>query len=418
MIIENIITQHAEEAAFLWHQRLAAIHRPDYSLRNLAKHNDRLAAHIDGLRIAGEAGWKISEGQLAGEKPGELFVAMVLALEAKHTQRIEMLLSLAEAAPPTQPGLISAFGWISTQFLQGTVKELLRSSSSFHRRVGITCCAMHRTDPGRALDLAIDDVEPALRARALRAVGELGRGDLLPVCEQHLMDEDIACSFWAGWSAVLLGNRDEAVEVLKTFSLAPNPLRERTLQLALKVMPLQDAHVLLKTLAQDTSNLRLLIQGSGVVGDPLYVPWLIKHMHEPHTACLAGEAFSFITGLNFSQLNFERPAPEGIDFGPTEDPNDDNIAMDLDEDLPWPDPDKIQAWWEINKLRFHAGLRYFIGEPVSVSHCQKILREGFQRQRIAAALYLSLLQPGKPLFNTSAPAWRQQRWLSKKVEAL
>ena len=43
----------------------------------------------------------------------------------------------------------------------------------------------------------------------------------------------------------------------------------------------------------------------------------------------------------------------------------------------------------------------------------RLLREGFQRQRIAAAEYLCLLQPGTPLFNTRAPAWRQKRWLAK-----
>jgi len=33
-----------------------------------------------------------------------------------------------------------------------------------------------------------------------------------------------------------------------------------------------------------------------------------------------------------------------------------------------------------------------------------VLKEGFQRQRIAAALYLSLLNPGTPLFE-----WRAAR---------
>jgi hypothetical protein len=41
------------------------------------------------------------------------------------------------------------------------------------------------------------------------------------------------------------------------------------------------------------------------------------------------------------------------------------------------------------------------------------LKTGFQRQRIAAAEYLTLLAPGTPLFNTAAPAWRQQRLLAK-----
>jgi hypothetical protein len=52
-----------------------------------------------------------------------------------------------------------------------------------------------------------------------------------------------------------------------------------------------------------------------------------------------------------------------------------------------------------------------MGEPPSSAHALKVLREGFQRQRSAAALYLCLLKPGTPLFNIAAPAWRQQRLL-------
>jgi len=42
-----------------------------------------------------------------------------------------------------------------------------------------------------------------------------------------------------------------------------------------------------------------------------------------------------------------------------------------------------------------------------------VLRAGFQRQRVAAALHLSLLDPRAPLFATSAPAWRQRSWLDQ-----
>ena len=66
-----------------------------------------------------------------------------------------------------------------------------------------------------------------------------------------------------------------------------------------------------------------------------------------------------------------------------------------------------------NSHRFQSGVCYFMGEPVSRAHCIKVLKEGYQRQRIAAAEYLCLLNPGTPLFNTSAPAWRQKRLLEK-----
>jgi len=134
-------------------------------------------------------------------------------------------------------------------------------------------------------------------------------------------------------------------------------------------------------------------------------------MDEPALARLAGESFSLITGLDLAYLDLERNPPEGVDFGPNDDPEDDNVAMDEDDSLPWPDPARIAAWWQAHGNSFVAGGRYFMGEPPSTAHALKVLREGFQRQRSAAALYLCLLQPGTALFNTAAPAWRQQRLL-------
>ena len=128
-------------------------------------------------------------------------------------------------------------------------------------------------------------------------------------------------------------------------------------------------------------------------------------------ARLAGESFSFITGLDLADLDLETEPPKNFRSGPTDNPEDDNVAMDEDDGLPWPDPEKIQAWWDVNHLRFEPRVRYFMGERVSVEHCKQVLRKGFQRQRVAAAEYLCLLIPGTPLFPTSAPAWRQQRWL-------
>ena len=126
---------------------------------------------------------------------------------------------------------------------------------------------------------------------------------------------------------------------------------------------------------------------------------------------LAGESFSLITGLDLVSFHMQRKSPEEFQSGPNDDPDDKNVAMDEDEHLPWPDPQKIQAWWKVNHSRFQNGGRYFMGEPINIDHCKKVLREGYQRQRAMAALYLSLMQPGAILFPTSAPSWRQERWL-------
>ncbi|MEZ2354047.1 hypothetical protein [Caballeronia sp. RCC_10] len=45
-------------------------------------------------------------------------------------------------------------------------------------------------------------------------------------------------------------------------------------------------------------------------------------------------------------------------------------------------------------------------------HCIGVLKDGYRRQRMAAARHLCLLDPGTALFNCAAPSWRQQRSLA------
>jgi hypothetical protein len=88
-------------------------------------------------------------------------------------------------------------------------------------------------------------------------------------------------------------------------------------------------------------------------------------------------------------------------------------AVDDDpvEDVPWREPDLINAGWAENGKKFKPGTRYLCGHPISVEQCRTVLRSGFQRQRAAAALELALLAPGKPLFEIRSPGFRQQQQL-------
>ena len=386
---------------------------PHVKLLHLGRLDERLAAHLDGVALAGDFGTRLADAALESPGTGEVFVATVGAIQVGQVAGLDKLLSLVEALPDTQKALTSAFAWLSAQSLKGTVSELLHAAAPFRKRVGIAVCALHRVDPGAVLNAAISSPDAPLRARALRCAGEIGRRDLLPACVEHLRDEDPACAFWAAWSAALLGDRGPAIESLRQLAMPPSPHQERALQLVLKILDSEGAHAVLKALAKDPASQRVLLQGAGIVGDPHYVPWLIKQMDDPKLTRLAGESFSMITGLDLAYLDLERKPPENFEAGPNDDPAYPDVAMDPDDGLPWPDPERAQRWWSANQARFVAGTRYFMGEAVSRDLCVRVLKEGFQRQRIAAAEYLCLLQPGTPLFNTAAPAWRQQRWLSK-----
>jgi uncharacterized protein (TIGR02270 family) len=410
--IRPVLEQHVADTSHLRLVRSILVRAPHVKLFNLRRLDDRVAAHLDGLSVAGEQAWPMCDAALESPTPGAVFTVAVSAIEAKSRGRLDHLYALAQAIPEIQRGLMSAFGWAEQDQLRGIVADLLTAPDPFRRLIGITACAMHRVDPGKAREGALEDVNVALRARALRASGELGRRDLLPTCVKLLSAEEPESSFWAAWSAALLGNRGTAVQALRAIGEAPGPFRARAFRLALQVMDAEDGSVWLRRFAQQPENLRWLLQGSGIAGDPAFVPWLIEHMSELTTARLAGEAFSLITGLDLAYLDLERKPPEKGVAGPNDDPADPNVEMDADDDLPWPDPERISHWWQRNGARFVPGTRYFMGALLTREQCLRVLKEGFQRQRILAAHYLCLLAPGTPLFEWRAPAPRQLRLLA------
>jgi uncharacterized protein (TIGR02270 family) len=411
-IIYDIVAQHAQEISFLWRQRCLFLRSRHLGLDHLLSYDERFAAHMDGLRVAGDAG-RTAVAPAGDDEPGALFAATLLALEARNVQQIDALLSLAEALHPLQTALFSAFGWVSARFLHGTAKALLAATSSFRRRLGIACCVMHGVDPGQPLNVAVNSRDPILRARGLSAIGELGRTDLRALCDRYLSDPDPLCRFDAARSTVFLGNRDTALEALTSIVLESATTRARGFSLMLQAMSVSESHRVLQRLRKDPHELRLLIHGSGIVGDPAYVPWLIGLMDNAQTARVAGEAFSLITGADTGHDGLEGARPENFESGPNDDPSDSNVELDPDDGLPWPDPQKIESWWVANGSRFQCGARYFMGAAVTRERCIDVLKNGYQRQRIVAAHYLCLLEPGTPLFNTSAPAWRQRRLLAK-----
>ncbi len=412
--IPAVVHQHLEDAATLRSTRSVLVRAPHVKLHQLGRLDERLAAHLDGLAVAGEFARGLCLAALESPGPGALFTATVGAIEQRDSALLDKLLAVAEATPDAQAGLASAFGWVPTSSLRGITKALLDSPATFHRGIGLSACAMHQVNPGARLDAALG--EPALAAQAWAVAGKLGRRDLLPACLRALAAGDEASRFQAARTALLLGERDAAMPPLRALSLAPGPYRAAALCAWLEVATPADAHAVLKTLTGDPAAVRLLVRGAGVSGDVHYVPWLIKQMDDPALARLAGESLSLVTGLDLAALDLDRTAPGLVDAGPNDDPEDADVALDEDESLPWPDPDKLAAWWRAQGSRFTPGTRYFLGEPPSPSHCLSVLKSGFQRQRIAAARYLSLLQPGTPLFNTAAPASRQQGLLAQMAD--
>lgn len=409
-VVDAVISQHAEDAAMLWILRRVALKSPRCNLADLAKLDSRVEAHLDGLRIAGDEGWRFCETQLAAHGAGEAFAAGVIACEAANAERVNQVLSVVKQKPAAGEGLVSALGWLSFGQAQTHIQDLLRSDHPVQQRAGIAAAAIHRRHPGEALARFIRSENPAVRARALQAVGELGDANLRAAVESALRDPEAGCRFAAAWSGALLGI-PAAVPALRELAESGSPRAGVAAMLALRRMDLATAQAWQKWLGGDAKQIRLAVLAAGVIGDPGFVPWLISLMGRLPLARLAGESFTLITGVDLAYRDLERKPPPAFDAGPTEDPQDENVDLDPDDNLPWPEPALVQKWWDKSRGQFPAGARCLLGKPMSVEWLKTVLRHGRQRQRAAAALELAIRQPGQTLFNLAAPGFRQQQIL-------
>ena len=131
-VIERVVTQHAEDAADLRATRATLVRSPHVELHRLARHDERLYAHLDGLQVAGDEGHRIA----------------ATAIERQDRAQVDRLLALVGVVPDAERALASACGWVAPTSLRGLIAELLASSDATQRRLGIAACALHRVDPG------------------------------------------------------------------------------------------------------------------------------------------------------------------------------------------------------------------------------------------------------------------------------
>jgi uncharacterized protein (TIGR02270 family) len=390
LVNKQIVSQHSEEAAFLWSLRRRATSAPHYFLKDLVALDERVEAHLDGLRVAGDVGWDFCKENLANESAGEVFALSVLGFGSDKQERMAEAVNAGTVSPKLWSGVVSALGWLDYSTISEKLGKLMDAAAPLHRALGIAAYAIHRQDPGAALTSAIRDSDPILRARALRAAGEIKRDDLRENIRMQLQDDDEGCRFWAAWAITLLGG-SEGLPFLMEFVEDNAVFRDRALQLALRTMGLSESRQWLNSLIEKPELARLTVTGTGIIGDPASIPWLIETMNSPITARLAGEAFSMITGVDLAYHDLNQDPPETAD-----DENDG--VLDHDSELSWPCSSLISEWWRKNQSRFSFGVRYLAGQPINLKSAKDVLVNGKQRQRTAAALELALRVQSEPLF--------------------
>ena len=90
--IDTVVQQHADDAAFVWLLRDGAVSAPHYTLSDLAELDNRCAAHLDGLRIAGQLGEDLAFDAISEDAPGETFSVTFLSVLSQNSDGLRKAL--------------------------------------------------------------------------------------------------------------------------------------------------------------------------------------------------------------------------------------------------------------------------------------------------------------------------------------
>ena len=407
--LPDIVSQHAEEASFLWILRRHSTSAANCSLADIEAQEERIEAHLDGLRLAPEFAWNLFQEQLPDGDPGDIFAATILAIESGHSERVEAVKSIAQRSEAARHAFVGAMDWVADDLGVAQIRRMKTDTSNVSRCIAIEACALRRLDPGTLVQ-ALSNEDPELRGSALRCAGMVGLVDLTSVIREQLASDEPNCRFWAAWSGTLLGDAASR-DALNRFTREPGPYRTLALELVLRSID-HASSVALQRRYRDAEP-RLAIALSRITGDPDDVPWLLEQMGKPELARQAGETFSWITGTDLERQGLSLPRPGDFEDA-ADDPANPEVQLNPDDKLPWPCPDRIRGWWQTHSAEFAAGQRYFIGKPPSEERLWDVLQFSTQSRRAAAALDIVIRHAGQPMFMVGAVGWRQRRWLTEK----
>jgi uncharacterized protein (TIGR02270 family) len=388
-----------DESSFLWERYNSALTAPHYNSKKLAELKERLEAQLDGLRSCEDDGWEAVAERIS-DKPvtGEIFTAAVLAIDSIVTSRIDTVLQ-AVTKPDYALELASALTWFPFDKTKSYCDRFLESTSPLLQHAGLAAYAFFRENPGKHLDAALNNLNPFLRCCALKMIGEFNLLDKLPLAKAHFNDEDPACAFRAAWSASLMGDK-YANQVLLQFADKIFPFADEAAIVAIRKSGLLSGPAIMHELSKNPDKMRWAIIGVGALGDISNVPWLFDMMKKIVHSRVAGEAFTTITGLDIVRSHFDTDAPENFEEMPNDNPQDEQVELDADYFLPWPDVNKINSWWNEHAADFTPNTRYLCGKQINLENLNEIVNNGYQCQRYSAAIELMSFQPDEPLVET------------------
>ena len=406
MILIDILEEHIEEADFLWQQRKNALSDRAYNLGDLAELEERLFAHLDGLALGGNDAWKLLEPKLSSGEEGEVFTAAFVALDSNDSSMIDLVQkNFSDAEGNVINGICYAFKHTMNPDVENILLPLLNSDNVCNLAAIIDSLSFRRVPiDADKLQTFLHNKDPRIVTATLRAVGRLRIRQFLEEAERLLDNEVIEVRREAVKTGLLLGSR-KALDVCRSMVASCIEGADQFIEYP-GLMGMADDVNILMTALKNPILVRNAVKALGLTGNISTIELLIQCASEPKLSRLAGESFRRITGVN---LEKGKLISEKLQEPKTSSLPEEEFEMDPDEDLPFPDHEKLTEWWRSNSAKFDKRVRYRNGQPYSYEVLIDILKNGILPYRHYAAFELALMNPAYSYLETHAFSIRQRR---------
>ena len=309
-VIPDVLAEHLEEHGFLCLQRRRLIFSTEFPLRRLPMHDERIAAHWDGLVIGAADSVKLALEKLEGEEPWEIATAARVWLELGKPAPAAVAEKLG-AAPPAQA---SSWREALRQCPEDVVKAVLPAKSvaalpPHALAVAVDALAWHGALPPTLAEQAARHAATDVRAALARALPHAGLADAEPLLRVLLDDPEPAVSRRALWSAAMLAP-ESALDRAHRAARGPAPDAFALRLLGLLGGP--DDHAALVTAAGTDTGRPAAFWAFADMGTDAAVESLIRllTLPDPELAKTAGEALEDAVG-SIARKDMEvPPTPE------------------------------------------------------------------------------------------------------------
>jgi uncharacterized protein (TIGR02270 family) len=361
--IPEILEEHYEELQFLWSIRRTALRSPSFTLRDVAKFEQRIEAHLQGMLVVGERMRDLVEPGLIEADPNLVFASAfaLLRLDRPATTRL-VLDHFAVATGPALNGLREALCHAAPSGALDELESLTRTLNPASATAALEVLVWRALKPP-----AIERVRPflaselsAARQSTWRILALLGSPADAKDYSAAMRDDDPIVRTEATWSAGWA--RVPGILALAR-RYADTPAAEHLeLYRLLAALGTREDLARIECLANDDTigppAVRVGLLGS--FGHPRSASDLIAKMAngDPAVAVAAGEAFRVMTGTDVSSIITAKLPP----IAPTGD-----AALDAEfaEQVRLPDAERARAAWSAMKGQLLNAERICQGQDIS-----------------------------------------------------